>query len=295
MLASLYGEEGLIKLEEEMYIQMSIEFPGSADIHASYGNFLLKQKKYKEAEKYLESALSFDPSHSQALTSYAILMNSNLYHNQAQTLFIRALDIGWDSDTATSLGKTHLQQGRLEEAAQVLSEVLIHDPKHLGANVHLAQVRLQQRHYPVSEALLRDVLKSSPNNRQALYHLSLLFATTNRSYESIQTATKAASGCSTPRDFCAFLHAHLADLLHTNAMLELAVQNYRKALDLEPSLLKAHLNLGAIYHTQSNYSHAWEHYSEALKLEPSNAILLENIYKLQRVFKISSESALEDL
>ncbi|KAB7498837.1 hypothetical protein Anas_08406 [Armadillidium nasatum] len=199
----------------------------------------------------------------------------------------------------------------------------------IASYLKLAQVRLQQRHYPVSEALLRDVLKSSPNNRQALYHLSLLFATTNRSYESIQTATKAASGCSTPRDFCAFLHAHLADLLHTNAMLELAVQNYRKALDLEPSLLKAHLNLGAIYHTQvrhlltceayvaayiqqvnclqthpliaaircsntSNYSHAWEHYSEALKLEPSNAILLENIYKLQRVFKISSESALED-
>lgn len=87
-----------------------------------------------------------------------------------------------------------------------------------------AQIRLQQRHYQLSEALLRDVLRAAPDDRQALYHLSLVFATTNRSAESLLTARRAARGCVRPRAFCAALHAHLGDLLHTNAMLEAAVE-----------------------------------------------------------------------
>ena len=85
-----------------------------------------------------------------------------------------------------------------------------------------AAVRLQQHLYSVSEDLLRSALNRQPNNRQALYYHSQLLAATNRTGDAITAATSAAQDCWKPRCFCAALHTHLADLLHTNNLLEAA-------------------------------------------------------------------------
>lgn len=43
LLADLYADEGLERLEEEVYLRLLTEFPHSADIQTYYGNFLVKQ------------------------------------------------------------------------------------------------------------------------------------------------------------------------------------------------------------------------------------------------------------
>ncbi|KAK3853269.1 hypothetical protein Pcinc_040184, partial [Petrolisthes cinctipes] len=145
-----------------------------------------------------------------------------------------------------------------------------------------AQVRLQQKQYWSSEELLEGVLRESPGHQEALYHLSLLYAATNRTGEALAAATEAAGACREPGDTCATLHAHHADLLHTRSFTHQAVTSYQLAVRMEPHLSRAHLNLGAIYHTQGEYELAWEHYHTALDQDPTNPLLLDNIQKLRR-------------
>lgn len=67
------------------------------------------------------------------------------------------------------------------------------------------------------------MLREAPTHHEALYHLSLLYSATNRSGEALDAATVAAKTCVAPRDLCAVLHAHHADLLHTLTFLDDAV------------------------------------------------------------------------
>lgn len=99
----------------------------------------------------------------------------------------------------------------------------LHPPPEHFDHLLQAQVRLQQRHYGESESLLEGVLREVPTHHEALYHLSLLYSATNRSGEALDAATVAAKTCVAPRDLCAALHAHHADLLHTLTFLDDAV------------------------------------------------------------------------
>ncbi|XP_047480631.1 protein O-mannosyl-transferase TMTC1-like [Penaeus chinensis] len=235
------------------------------------------------AARHYEAALSLDQAHTRALKGYAALMSARDHHARAYELYTRALDREWDPDTATALAKVCILTGRLEQAHALLDRVTLLHPKHLAARVHLAQVKLQQRQYTSSEAILQEVLTEAPTHREALYHLSLVYSVTNRSDEAVGAATVAARACSDPRELCALLHAHQADLLHTLSLMEAAAMSYQIAVSLEPSLTRAHLNLGAIHHTQGRYHQALDHYRTALAQDPTNSLILENMEKLRRL------------
>ncbi|KAK4322576.1 hypothetical protein Pmani_006679 [Petrolisthes manimaculis] len=90
------------------------------------------------------------------------------------------------------MARLYLLTGKVDEAATLLTTLTERHPHHLTARVHMAQVRLQQKQYWASEELLKGVLTASPGHQEALYHLSLLYATTNRTEEALAAATEAA-------------------------------------------------------------------------------------------------------
>ncbi|XP_063883068.1 protein O-mannosyl-transferase TMTC1-like isoform X1 [Scylla paramamosain] len=286
LLADLLLQEGRHKEAEDVFLRLTAAQPSNPAVLADYAAFLHKLGRTEAAARHFEAALSLDPAHTHALTSYAALVTAHDHHADAHHLYTRlhrALARHWDPDTAMALARLCILMGKLGEADSVLSRITQHHPTHLTARVHMAQVRLQQRHYGESESLLEGVLREAPLHQEALYHLSLLYSSTNRSGEALEAATAAAKACREPRDLCALLHAHHADLLHTLTFLEDAVTSYQLAVRMEPALSRAHLNLGAIYHTQGRYQLAWKHYQSALTRDPHNSLLLENIEKLRRV------------
>ncbi|XP_050710508.1 protein O-mannosyl-transferase TMTC1-like [Eriocheir sinensis] len=285
LLADILLQEGRHKEAEDVFLRLAAAQPSNPAVLADYAALLHKLGRTEAAARHFEAALSLDPAHSYALTSYAALVTAHDHHAHATHLYSRlhrALARRWDPDTAMALARLCILMGKLTEADTVLSRLTAHQPAHLAARVHMAQVRLQQRHYGESESLLEGVLREVPTHHEALYHLSLLYSATNRSGEALDAATVAAKTCVAPRDLCAVLHAHHADLLHTLTFLDDAVTSYQMAVRMEPALSRAHLNLGAIYHTQGRYQLAWKHYQSALTRDPHNTLLLENIEKLQR-------------
>nr|XP_045611855.1 protein O-mannosyl-transferase TMTC1-like [Procambarus clarkii] len=282
LLADLYLQEGRWREAEGVYISLISARPSDPTLLAHYAAFLHKLGRHEAAARQYEAALSLDPTHAHALANYAALMNTRDHHNHAHRLYSRALACQWDADTATALARLCILRGQLGEAHRLLHLVTHRHPQHLSARVHLAQVKLQQKQYSASEALLGGVLEESPGHQEALYHFSLLLSATNRSEEALAAATAAATACKEPRELCALLHAHQADLLHTFSRMDAAVLSYQLAVRMEPALSRAHLNLGAIYHTQGRYGLALEHYNTALSQDPTNTLLLENMEKLHR-------------
>ncbi|KAK3855808.1 hypothetical protein Pcinc_037804, partial [Petrolisthes cinctipes] len=278
LLADLLHQEGRIREAEDVYLSLVAVHPQDPDILADYASFLHTIGRVEAARRHYEWCLSLSPTHPRALTNYA----STHTHTAAIPLYLRALNVRWETETAASLARLYLLTGKVDEAATLLTTLTERHPHHLTARVHMAQVRLQQKQYWASEELLKGVLTASPGHQEALYHLSLLYATTNRTGEALAAATEAARACREPGDTCATLHAHHADLLHTHSFTHQAVTSYQLAVRMEPHLSRAHLNLGAIYHTQGHYELAWEHYRTALDQDPTNPLLLDNIQKLRR-------------
>ncbi|XP_071539113.1 protein O-mannosyl-transferase TMTC1-like [Panulirus ornatus] len=289
LLADLHLQEGRTKEAEDVFLNLSVAQPTNPTVLADYAAFLHKLGRSEAAARYYEAALSLDSTHTRALTSYAALMNARDSHVEAHELYTRALARTWDPDTATALARLCILMGQLDQANTLLTRVTVHQPGHITARIHMAQVRLQQKQYLASENLLQEVLKEAPKHHEALYHLSLLFSATNRSEEALEAATEAARTCVQPQDLCALLHAHHADILHTLSLLDAAVVSYQLAVRMEPALARAHLNLGAIYHTQGRYNLAWEHYRTALTQDPTNTLVRENMEKLQRAMKSKSQ------
>ncbi|XP_042209446.1 protein O-mannosyl-transferase TMTC1-like [Homarus americanus] len=280
LLADLYLQEGRVKAAEEVLLTLAAHHPTNPTVLTDYAALLVKLGRNEPAARHYEAALSLDPAHTTALTSYAALMTAHHHHTHAHHLYTRALECSWDPDTATALARLCIVTGQLDQAQTLLARVTLGHPGHIPARVHM--VKLQQKKYLATEEILQKVLQDSPRHREALYHLSLLYTTTNRSQEATEAAASAAKACSEPRGLCALLHAHHADLLHTLSLMDDAVTSYQLAVRMEPGLSRAHLNLGAIYHTQGRYSLALDHYSTALTHDPTNTLLLENMEKLRR-------------
>ncbi|XP_042857985.1 protein O-mannosyl-transferase TMTC1-like, partial [Penaeus japonicus] len=243
LLASLYLQQGKVKQAEGVFLSLSAAQPSHPGILADYAALLHGLGRTEATARHYEAALSLDPAHTRALKAYAALMSARDHHARAHELYTRALDREWDPDTATALAKVCILTGRLDQAHALLDHVTLLHPKHLAARVHLAQVKLQQREYTSSEEMLQEVLTEAPSHREALYHLSLVYSVTNRSDEAVGAATVAARACSDPRELCALLHAHHADLLHTLSHMEAAAMSYQLAVSLEPSLLRLISNL----------------------------------------------------
>ncbi|KAK8742889.1 hypothetical protein OTU49_001714, partial [Cherax quadricarinatus] len=223
LLADLYVREGRTQEAESIYLALISARPTDPTVMADYAAFLHKQGRTERAATHYEAALNLDPTHARTLANYAALMDAHHHHTHAHHLYSRALACRWDADTATALARLCILTGQLEQATTLLQLVTARHPEHQRARVHLAQVKLQQKEYSASEQLLGEVLEESPTHHEALYHFSLLLSATNRSEEALRAARAAASACTQPRDLCALLHAHHADLLHTHSRMDAAV------------------------------------------------------------------------
>jgi len=89
---------------------------------------------------------------------------------------------------------------------------------------------------------------------------------------------------------------HLGTVLYNQAKFSEALARFRRALELNPMYLNAHINLGNVYRQLADYDAALKQYDEALKIDPRNAAPLlskaivyqqiaEDIYRMRGLTK----------
>ena len=140
-----------------------------------------------------------------------------------------------------------------------------------------------------AEKTIRKLLSRHPDSVSAYMNLSMIYfakAQTSKSASKKKMLARAESvtalvfdklktAKSKPSKAHAPLYNNLGMIWIERGDLARALVNFEKAIELDPSLLTAHLNIGSIALRYRDFTRARKHYAEVLKKEPSHLEALE--------------------
>jgi tetratricopeptide (TPR) repeat protein len=133
-----------------------------------------------------------------------------------------------------------MRSGRLDEAVDWLERALVINPDYLNAVLTLGMTLTQKGETGKTIDLYRTALAKNP------------------------------SVVGTRAKYVASLHNNLGMMLLQSGQKEEGVGHFRKAVEIFPRSLNAHLNLGNVAFNEQRYGDAVAEYQTALSLSPGN-------------------------
>jgi arylsulfatase A-like enzyme/Tfp pilus assembly protein PilF len=204
------------------------------------------------------------------------------------------------------LGEVALRQQKWEEASSELKQCLDLNPKFDQAMVGLGRALINQNDPDGAKNWVEKALRYNPQNYRAWYELAFIEATRDKTaalaaYE--KTVSIQPNFALARRDFGMFQYQqkNYADAVHQlekaaelgmdkdpqlynflgisyslTKRLPQAVESYKKALKIDPSLAEGHLNLGLAYEQMGQKGLADKEYQQACKLKQDFCRLINN-------------------
>ena len=130
----------------------------------------------------------------------------------------------------------------------------------------------QSRTYQNDETLWRTTLARNPDSSLAHNNLGNFFLQNGRGDEAVEQFQKALE--IEPR--YALAHNNLGAAFYQLGQVDEAVTHYQKALEIEPRYAQAHNNLGIVLFQKGRVDEAIAHFQKALAIQPNNAEIYNN-------------------
>ncbi len=179
-----------------------------------------------------------------------------------------------------SLGDVNAGGGQSETANKAIeqfSEIYRLDPTDTESALWLARLHRLKNEHDKSEQVLRSILKTDPDNEQAVEQLTQLLMDEGKSEEAVSLLEGITQHSSSPV---------LLDLLgdaYTQAHdLPKAETAYRKAAELDPSELSHQRGLGQTLLSEEKYSEALKVYQKLSDLMPDDSDVYLRIAQIYR-------------
>ena len=193
------------------------------------------------------------------------------------------------------LGLTYIQKHNWKKAVQFLSKGLQSQPNNSALQTTLALAELHQN--PNSTQTinrLQSVLKADPNYTPAIYNLAAIYDkwihnkklatewykkylnladSNDKHYTQARRAVAQLnhSKYTPPQSISATQYITKGTQLHATKNYSKAIEQYQKALRINPKSRTAYYNMGLSYYALKNYSVATKAYINALKINPNDA------------------------
>lgn len=146
------------------------------------------------AKEHCEAALKLEPGHTQALSSMGSIYWAQGKYEEAAELLSGVLVRDPNNVIAAShLAKTYDFTGQKEKAELVLKEIVGNRPKDWVAHSALAYFYLLNGRYPEAIAKYRDVLELTPVNSGAYSNMGVAYSIIGKLDESTKAFEKAVS------------------------------------------------------------------------------------------------------
>lgn len=140
-----------------------------------------------------------------------------------------------DLDLLTSMGKSHHQAGRLDQAERIYRQVLSQNPRHAASLHFLGLVHLQRGHTATARDLIEDSIRHNPRDAEAQNNMGNVLRRLGRADEAVAYFTRAVR---LDRGF-AGAYSNLGLALRQLGKFEQAAGYFRQALDHDPLLAEA--------------------------------------------------------
>ncbi len=163
------------------------------------------------------------------------------------------------------------KDGKLEQAAQAYQEAIKIDPTQPGFYINLARVLVLIGDYDGAEEHARDALLLDSDN--ALAHAVLAWALDFKG--DIPTAMAEIERALELDPTSALAHAYYAEILLDSSLenYQQALEEARKAVNLDPNLMESYRALGYVWERTGSYEQAIEAYQAALRANSNLAVL----------------------
>jgi predicted O-linked N-acetylglucosamine transferase (SPINDLY family) len=163
-----------------------------------------------------------------------------------------------------SVGKEHLQSGRLDQAEQVFRQVLKTDPNNTIVLTQLGQTLVARGKVLDAVGYLEKARQTNPNDLETLVHLAAALKILDRLDESIACYQQALR---LQPDF-AQLYLNLGDALRARGKLEDAIATYQTAVQRWPFLAWAYYGMAKVYEAQRKLNDTLGCYQRAVQAWP---------------------------
>ena len=168
---------------------------------------------------------------------------------------------------AVALAIQRQRAGRLQEAEQILGQILAVDPNHADALNLLGVIASQTGRNELAEHHIRRAIQLKGSASAFHYTLGVVLQTQRKLDDAIQSYCKAIA--LNPNYVEA--HSNLGGCFHSQGRLEEAARCYVQAVELKPELVEGHYNLGTVLVAQRRLSEAVGCFRRALELKPDFA------------------------
>jgi tetratricopeptide (TPR) repeat protein len=126
-------------------------------------------------------------------------------------------------------------------------------------------------------SLWHDIVKKSPRDRRAYSNLCTYYSTERNFAVGFEICSKALTISSeVPDQYLINAYINRGALFSDYGDYARAIQDYRKALDLDPSNARIYNNMGNLYILQGNYGDAQNSFSRAISINPNYALAYFN-------------------
>lgn len=249
-------------LEAEKYLRHTIALaPNFAKPYSDLGHLLLQTRRAEEAASTLQQAVERDPADGEAWFNLGKALALMGKGQAADAAFEKSFELNPERK-ALALAAEHQQQGRSEQAERMLRELLRSQPENVDALRLLGVMSLSAGRLQEAERLLRRATHLAPDFAEAQLDLGRVFKEQHKLQDAIAALERAIA--LEPGNF--MTHFLLASVLSPAARTDDAIAAYRKALELRPRHPGAWLGLGHALKTAGQQEEAIKAYRECLRL-----------------------------
>ncbi|MEE2746529.1 MAG: tetratricopeptide repeat protein [Pseudomonadota bacterium] len=181
----------------------------------------VSQDRCDLARLALELVLELFPDHHEILCHLSFVHTEIEDYSESLLLAERAIGLApYHPHPHDVKGLALTGLGRFEDAIESFNTSIEQDNSYLPAKINCGSCLLQIKRNEEAASLFKDVLRSKPNNHQALNNLGLAYG--------------------------------------ADAKFSLAEEEFRRALKVKPDYAEAHFNLSRVLLMQGNYREGWD-------------------------------------
>jgi tetratricopeptide (TPR) repeat protein len=272
--AKVYLQQNNLEKAQEMLQKGLEENPNDAQAHYLLGDIYAQQKNYPEMLTEFNASLAlsqkFKPEMDAAKTKiFRALYNQAVEEfnkqapDKAAELLTTAVMVSPQERTGWSLlGKANINQKKYNEAIEALNKVVALDPKFeaLDDRGWLMKMYYATGQYEKSLNAAKDILSHDQSNKEAVSNLA-------SSYNELARAE--------------------SDPLKKKELQSMALDYYRKEIEIRPTDPDLHYNMAVLYESMENHDGALGEFQKAFELNPKDK---DALLRATSIYIIKSEA-----
>ncbi|OGC75929.1 MAG: hypothetical protein A2145_06630 [candidate division Zixibacteria bacterium RBG_16_40_9] len=267
-----------------------------AQSYFGLGNVYLKRGDFENALIEYQTALEKNPSLPRAHLNRGVIFFKMGNYTEAEKEFLEELKVNPQEEKAyNNLSVLYRLKGKNSQALEYAQKAIQLRPNYSFAYYNLSSAYQAQNKLAQGESVLVQATQILPEASLLRYTLAIFYQKTNqveKAQEQYLLILKGSepkkeaydlsqiSGLEKSADFTeikANSFYNLGLILGLKGELNLAEENFKKALQIRPNWSEAHSNLGKVYEVKNDLSQALNHFGAAVQNSPQKAIYHYNL------------------